>query len=422
MPRVCSISRLSLIALLLAAFGSVAWAKPKVAILGLEVSNSGVVDPKDAGNAAKLTEELRRNPGRFDLAPNSNRELQDEKVMGNCDTEKPSCMAPIGSGLSAEFLVYGRIEKASEKGKGDGYKVLVKLLNVKDRKVEESWEGFVPLSQIGSGSLRDWSQKVNARLAGEKPPLIPERVEKGPGKLVLKIGNTKTGKVSIDGAKKGELEDGTITLSLSEGAHRLEIEAPDRKPYEDTIVITSGQTKTVDVELEETVGPTPPPLPPVTRGGGGWRALMWGAIAVGGASTAFWAYGFTEIRDAEFKLCSGAHSDRVDFECEDPTKITAMNFANKTAEEIETRKAAAEMALPGLVKRGDDWTKRVNFIAIPITAVAGAAAIVGFVKGYVLVGSKGKERSAMGGRTRRELTVTPVISPDGGGATIRFDW
>src|SRR5689334_15444870 len=106
MPRVCTISRLPLIALLLAAFGSVAWAKPKVAVLGLEVSNpgGGAVDPKDAESAKKLTDELRRNTGKYDLAPNSNRELQDEKVMGGCDREQPPCMAQIGDGLKAEYL------------------------------------------------------------------------------------------------------------------------------------------------------------------------------------------------------------------------------------------------------------------------------------------------------------------------------
>ena len=62
MPRLRSLSRLSLAVLLLAALGSVAWAKPKVAVLGLEASNSGVVEPKDAANAAKLTEELRAIP------------------------------------------------------------------------------------------------------------------------------------------------------------------------------------------------------------------------------------------------------------------------------------------------------------------------------------------------------------------------
>jgi hypothetical protein len=33
-----------------------------------------------------------------------------------------------------------------------------------------------------------------------------------------------------------------------------------------------------------------------------------------------------------------------------------------------------------------------------------------------------EKSTAMGKRKRRELTVTPVISPEGGGATVRFDW
>ena len=420
MPRVCSISRLPLIALLLAAFGSVAWAKPKVAILGLEVSNSGVVDPKDAGNAAKLTEELRRNPGpKFDLAPNSNRELQDEKVMGNCDTEKPSCMAPIGNGLNAEYLVYGRIEKASEKGK-DGYKVLIKLLNVKDRKVEESWEGFVPLSQIGSGSLRDWSQKVNARLAGEKPPLIPDRVEKGPGKLVVKIGNTKTGKVSIDGARKGELEDGTITLSLSEGAHRLEIEAPDRKPYEDTVVITSGQTKTVDVELEETVGQPPPPPPP---GRGNRTALKVAGIGLG----------LVGVAAGSYVLYLTVGGPERDYEALALPPIVGMDMGNVVRKKLVSKDCGTPEGTTA--RTGDDRgdpsnaafdqackaNSRRNIVgAIGIASGVLAAGALYFA--YIHGGGASNEKQAGYRRKRRELTVTPVISPSGGGATVRFDW
>ena len=394
MPRVCSISRLPLIALLLAAFGSVAWAKPKVAILGLEVASTGVVDPKDAGNAAKLTEELRRNPGRFELAPNSNRELQDEKVMGSCDSEKASCMAAIGTGLSAEYLVYGRIEKAK-----DGYKVTIKLLNVKEKKIEESWEGPVSQAQIASGSLRDWAQKVNARLAGEKPPLIPERVEKGPGKLVVKIGNTKTGKVSIDGAAKGQLDGGTITLSLSEGAHRLEIEAPDRKPYEDTVIITSGQTQTVAVELEETVGPTPLPPPP-PGGSPGWRKVMWGSIAGGLAAGGVWIYAFKQIRDVNFEICGEARIG---------------NCSSNT-------QGLPQPRVDLLTARGDKWSV-VTYTMGGIVAVAGTLTVIGAWKGYFSKPSSEKHQvGAVGRRTRRELTVAPVVSPSGGGATLRFDW
>ena len=64
----------------------------------------------------------------------------------------PSATVPnvgygIGSGLGAEYLIYGRIEKSTEKGK-DGYKAVIKILNVKDRKVEETSETFVSTSQL----------------------------------------------------------------------------------------------------------------------------------------------------------------------------------------------------------------------------------------------------------------------------------
>ncbi|HWU91429.1 MAG TPA: PEGA domain-containing protein [Kofleriaceae bacterium] len=401
MPRVCSISRLPLIALLLAAFGSVAWAKPKVAILGLEVTNSGVVDPKDAGNAAKLTEELRRNPGaKFELAPNSNRELQDEKLMGNCDTEKPTCMAPIGSGIGAEYLIYGRIEKATEKGK-DGYKTLIKLLNVKEKRVEEISEGFVSAGQISNGSLKDWSQQVRAKLAGEKAPLAP--VEKGPGKLVVKIGNTPTGKVSIDGQTKGQLQDGTITLSLSEGAHRLEIEADDHKPYADTVMITSGKTETVAVELEEIAGPPPPPPPATGSGSPGWRKVMWASLAGGLAAGGVWIYGgAVRLPDINRKLCNGNANG-----CSNPEDLTP-DLTNERRIE--------------LTHQGDRW-EIITFTMGGVVAVAGTLTVIGAWKGYFSK-SSGEQRqaSSAGHRTRRELTVTPVISPNGGGATVRFDW
>jgi hypothetical protein len=58
-----------------------------------------------------------------------------------------------------------------------------------------------------------------------------------------------------------------------------------------------------------------------------------------------------------------------------------------------------------------------------VVAVAGALTVIGAWKGYFSK-SDGEKRQvgAVGRRTRRELTVTPVISPSGGGATVRFDW
>src|SRR5690554_661114 len=93
----------------LAVGGEVAWAKPKIAILGLELVVEGArADPEAVRAARQLTESLRKIPrsgaGKYAIAPNSNRELIDEKIAGNCETEKPSCMAPIGASLGADVL------------------------------------------------------------------------------------------------------------------------------------------------------------------------------------------------------------------------------------------------------------------------------------------------------------------------------
>jgi hypothetical protein len=37
-------------------------------------------------------------------------------------------------------------------------------------------------------------------------------------------------------------------------------------------------------------------------------------------------------------------------------------------------------------------------------------------------GSESETKTARGGRKHRELVVTPIVTPQGGGATLRFDW
>src|SRR6187431_1308886 len=107
---------LVLVLVVLAVWCEAAFAKPKVAILGLEVVVSGAkANPKDLQIAASLTDSLRQLPrsgaGKLELAPNSDRELIDEKLAGSCLTENLYCMAPIGLGLGADYLVYGNLVK-----------------------------------------------------------------------------------------------------------------------------------------------------------------------------------------------------------------------------------------------------------------------------------------------------------------------
>src|SRR5512141_3285929 len=105
---------LSLACLVLCLLGASAFAKPQIAVLGLEVIDpSGTPTPQDTQVAKELTEGLRHralaNTGTYMLAPGSDKELIDEKLLNNCDDEKPACMSAIGGQLTADALIYGRL-------------------------------------------------------------------------------------------------------------------------------------------------------------------------------------------------------------------------------------------------------------------------------------------------------------------------
>ena len=111
------------LALVLLALGAAtASAKPKVAVLGVEVT--GTIDQASTGVAHDLTEGMRsrsrQGNGPYQLAPNSDRELIDEKVLKNCDSEGPLCMSDIGKDIGADILIYGKLEKTPRRLQADG--------------------------------------------------------------------------------------------------------------------------------------------------------------------------------------------------------------------------------------------------------------------------------------------------------------
>jgi hypothetical protein len=106
MTRALSLAFLALLALC-----SSVWAKPTIAVLGLEVvDSSGTPTPADTQVAKELTEGLRSraklSSGPYAFAAGSDKELIDLKLLNNCDTEAATCMSAIGTSLSADFLMY----------------------------------------------------------------------------------------------------------------------------------------------------------------------------------------------------------------------------------------------------------------------------------------------------------------------------
>src|SRR6186713_2084649 len=139
--RARSMGSLGLGLLLLAMLSSVASAKPKIAILGLEVIGS--LDPDQVKLAKQLTNGLRERAsagtGPFELAPNSDKELVDEKLMNNCGTEALICMAPIGLAMKADYLMWGKIEKVDK-----GFHVTIKLIRVATKLPLPTFTEIVP--------------------------------------------------------------------------------------------------------------------------------------------------------------------------------------------------------------------------------------------------------------------------------------
>lgn len=155
-----------------------AWAaKPKLAVLGLEVAPGpgGAVEPAMTALASEITTTLRQHvqsePSQYMLAPDSYRELTDEKLINSCDDEAVPCMAAIGAGMSADFVVYGRLER-----RGERLWVSLKLLDVRARSVVQTTED----NPVGTAAI-EIAKRLATRwiLEPERAPVPPSTG--GPG-------------------------------------------------------------------------------------------------------------------------------------------------------------------------------------------------------------------------------------------------
>lgn len=114
--------------------------KPPIAILGIEVHDSGGgIDPETVEAAKQITTWLRMSAsnGPFVLVKHGEKELIDEKLLNNCDNEAVGCMVEIGTNLGVEALMYGRIDKVPRDGQ-TVFRVGLKVLNVTSKSLSNS--------------------------------------------------------------------------------------------------------------------------------------------------------------------------------------------------------------------------------------------------------------------------------------------
>ncbi|MBA3818546.1 MAG: hypothetical protein H0X17_06605 [Deltaproteobacteria bacterium] len=399
--------------------GSTAFAgKQKIAILGIEatVGTSGQIEASDTQVAKELTAALRAraNASTGYTLTTDNRELVDEKLMNNCATEHPSCMGPIGTQMGAEVLMFGKLESTK-----DGYKVTLKLINVtKRQQLGVLPNELLPAAQIKGPALANWARSAFRKLTGEESD----------GTLVIKVGNTERGTVLVNGEPKGNLSSGTATITLPEGRYRIGVEADGFRLWEekDVTIRSSEPTERKGIELVKSSGGggdedivKDPDLDTGLKGRENTVSSrksktvfkVVAAAALGGAAItgAVWGVSyFGAIRTYEGATLTSATQ---------PMKVNG-EIGNASC-------GRGEYSEPADQKKFADACsayKRTQW-AVPTTIGLAAVGIGALV--YVLVSKDDSEvPAAMAGRRvkQRQFAVSPVVSPEGAGATLQFDW
>lgn len=402
-------------------------AKPSVAVLGLEVTDTGTasggVDAKSTQFAASLTEVLRQRAkiasGPFTLAPGSDKDLVELKLLSGCDNEANDCMSAIGVELAADRVLYGHVEQQPK-----GYQVSLKLLNVGAKRTEFSTSDLIPYDQTSGRALDTWGKTLYAKVTGAS----------NQGTLIVKA-NVQRGAVYLDGQVRGNVSGGTARIvGLDAGDYTLVVEADCYLKSETKVTVEGGKDTQVPVDLAKNTladcGGVKPPPPPggggngvvggpgapggaMTRGsvsssaapGRGYRALFWTTAAITAGAGATWGYAyFGKIGPNEDKWneAGGPQTET----CEDTT-FYAANPDGKAA-----------------CDAGRKWSK-VTYAAIPITAAAGAAAMYFFYKGYVSTPAATTQERVVrrGGRpSKPAVLVAPVVTARELGGVVHIEF
>ncbi|MGE0870325.1 MAG: PEGA domain-containing protein [Kofleriaceae bacterium] len=384
--------------LLVVLTSAVAVAKPQVGILGLEVSDpSGNIDQTSTTMAKNLTDGLRtaaRRGGKYSLG-GGDKELVDEKLLAGCDDEKLSCMAGIGSGMKVDFLLYGRLEKS-----GNEHQLTLALLDVKAQRLEGAKATVtIKANERDPSSLGGIARNIYNQITG------------GGEAPVLKITtNVERGTVLVDGNPKGTIRSGTATIQgLGPGTYRIAIEAEGFKRTETTVTMTKSGDLTRKIELEEQAGMQEPQVTGTephaidhTRTGtkssersSAPKYVLYSAGAVFLAGAAVTVYGWRKGVAREDKATGKGIDSGLSLSC-----------PAGTDKELCT---AHKLTVYGGLAMG-------------------AGVIAAAISGYFVFFSKDEEEAVSPGATvtRRKrkppVAIVPIVSPEGGGATVRIDF
>jgi hypothetical protein len=414
------------LATLVASRDASAQSKPSVAVLGIEVIDDGTgIDPQTTDLAKMLTQALREGTRQdvspYRLAPNSDKELLEVKLLSGCANEARNCMAQIGRDLGADWLIYGKIEK-----RDTGYQVTLKLLKVDTTAMERVTTEVIPFADNDEKAIRqNWGRSLYKRLTG-----IPDQ-----GNLTIQA-NVDQGRVFVDGQLATTLRRGRARIDgLVEGRHTVAIEAGGHARYEANVDIGPGETEQLDARLQ-TLAVNPPgggedgvdegPARP----GGTERTLFWVAAGVTVISTTAHTISWRQIAGAQEEIKS-AGAELVELRNDaDGADWTAGLTGDPCSDGFPASVADAPTRVNPLLDTlatncdAGDAARLRTFIFGPLAIASGLATGYFFYRGYMASDSKTDELSSGKARKSDQPTVklTPTITPDYFGAGVKIEF
>jgi hypothetical protein len=393
----------SICAMLLICFGGSAWAgKPKLAILGLEVAPgpTGVVEPAMTQVAKDITRELRQRAqsgtSPYVVAPNSSKELTDEKLLMSCDNEAKDCMAAIGAGLSADALLYGRVEK-----RGDVYRISLKLLDVKTKTIDPGGDEVAIGSSVVAVSRRLYSKLVGDVPSGAGSLVVTARSQSG--------AEVNGGRVMVDEDRKGVLSGGKLTVTgLAEGRHAIAIEVSGLQRFEATVTVRGGEPSTLDaLLLDRIAGST------VASHARLWKVSLVASLVVAAAGGALAAYSYSRqnhFNDAE--MFTGPENPGIGAsDCgSSPGDLMALKGVR-----------GIEFDIPSF-QQACTWHTR-NIIGFVVLGVGGAAAVASTIMLVRDPGAEEQQPPPTGTRNKKpDVAFLPIVTPELAGASLSIAW
>jgi hypothetical protein len=155
----------------------------KVAILGLESINAKGDDAVIVQVMNTSMRAVAKVEGPYGLAPHADKELIDEKLLANCASEAPACMASIGANLGADFLVYGHIEREKV-----GFDITLKLLDVAKKQNVRVASFLMPIAEAEAEGLDKWSRTAYLGVVGVASTVCDGEALKEEGVNLVSLG------------------------------------------------------------------------------------------------------------------------------------------------------------------------------------------------------------------------------------------